>query len=203
MKPVLLRLRRILIGYMVAAFATGACVLGGATILAFVQKTMTGSGELAPFTHSVVSLVFLSVLLMVLGALPALAVGLIAEAMRIRHWLYYVLGGMLICLVMWRGLPFQGTGDFQFFLFAGALGGAVYWRIAGRKAGDWANAEDEEELNDEEPDEEELSVEHDTEASSEENKIRDLSTEPTEETETEVSSPHEAPSRPAHWVRSR
>lgn len=198
MKPVLLRLRRILIGYMVAAFATGACVLGGATILAFVQKTMTGAGELAPFTHSVVSLVFLSVLLMVLGALPALAVGLIAEAMKIRHWLYYVLGGMLICLVMWRGLPFQGTGDFQFFLFAGALGGAVYWRIAGRKAGDWANAEDEEEINEEEPE-----VEGDIEPVSDDNDIRELPTQPTADTEREPRNPHEAPQRPAHWVRSR
>ncbi len=193
MKPVLLRLRRILIGYMVAAFATGACVLGGATILAFVQKTMTGSGELAPFTHSVVSLLFLSVLLMVLGALPALAVGLIAEAMKIRHWLYYVLGGMLICLVMWRGLPFQGTGDFQFFLFAGALGGAVYWRIAGRKAGDWANAE-----NEEEPD-----AAEDIEPLPDEDDIRELPTQPPEETAPEISNPHEAPKRPEHWVRSR
>ena len=125
MKPVLLRLRRILIGYMVAAFAAGACVLGGATILAFVQKTMTGSGELAAFTHSVVSLVFLSVLLMILGALPALAVGLIAEAMKIRHWLYYVLGGMLSCVVRWRGRAGEGTGELQFFLFAGGLGGGV------------------------------------------------------------------------------
>ena len=199
MKPVLLRLRRILIGYMVAAFATGACVLGGATILAFVQKTMTGSGELAPFTHSVVSLLFLSVLLMVLGALPALAVGLIAEAMKIRHWLYYVLGGMLICLVMWRGLPFQGTGDFQFFLFAGALGGAVYWRIAGRKAGDWANAENDEE----EPDEEEPDAESGIEPLSDESDIRERPTQPTEEAGPEVSNPHEAPTRPAHWVRSR
>ena len=193
MKPVLLRLRRILIGYMVAAFATGACVLGGATILAFVQKSMTGAGELAPFTHSVISLLFLSVLLMILGALPALAVGLIAEAMKIRHWLYYVLGGMLICLVMWRGLPFQGTGDFQFFLFAGALGGAVYWRIAGRKAGDWANAENEEELD----------VDEDIEPLSDEDDIRELPTQPPDETEPETNSPHEARTRPEHWVRSR
>ncbi|MEM8686805.1 MAG: hypothetical protein AAGF81_05730 [Pseudomonadota bacterium] len=193
MKPVFLRLRRILIGYVVAAFATGACVLGGATILALVQKTMTGSGELAPLTHSVVSLLFLTVLLMILGALPALAVGLIAEAMKIRHWLYYVLGGMLVCLVMWRGLPFQGTGDFQFFLFAGALGGAVYWRIAGRKAGDWANVE-----NEEEPD-----AEEDIEPVSYEEDIRELPTQPGEETGLKASNPHEARTRPEHWVKSR
>ena len=44
MRPVLHRLSRILIGYCVAAFATGACVLGGASVLAFVQKAMTGAG---------------------------------------------------------------------------------------------------------------------------------------------------------------
>lgn len=193
MKSLLLRLRRILLGYMVAAFATGACVLGGASILAFVQKSMTGSGELAPLTHSLASLVFLWILLMVLGALPALAVGLIAEAMKIRHWLYYVMGGALICLVMWRGLPFQGTGDFQFFLFAGALGGAVYWRIAGRHAGRLMPARrQDDEVIDPEP-----------EPSSQEADILEMPTQPPDEAPPAANSPHEAPRRPEHWVRSR
>ena len=193
MRPVLHRLSRILIGYCVAAFATGACVLGGASVLAFVQKTMTGAGELAPLTHSAVSLVFLSVLLMILGALPALAVGLIAESMKIRHWLYYVLGGMLICMVMWRGLPFQGTGDFQFFLFAGALGGAVYWRIAGRKAGDWADAEQDDQLEDDPQ----------TEAPVIEDEILELPSRPPEEGQAASEGPHDPPRRPESWVRSR
>ena len=137
MKPVFLRLRRILLGYVVAAFASGACVLGGATLLALIQRTMQGSGEFVPITHSLMALIFLSGMIMVLGALPALAIGLVAEFLKIRHWLYYIFGGVLTCFVMWRGLPFQTTGDFQFFVFAGAFGGAVYWRIAGRKAGDW------------------------------------------------------------------
>ncbi len=193
MRPVLRRLSRILIGYCVAAFASGACVLGGASMLAFVQKAMTGAGELAPLNHSAVSLVFLSVLLMVLGALPALAVGLIAESMKIRHWLYYVLGGMLICLVMWRGLPFQGTGDFQFFLFAGALGGAVYWRIAGRKAGDWADA----------PVEEPHELEGHTEPLAHDVDILELPTRPPVETATATEGPQDPPQRPSSWVRSR
>ncbi len=192
MRPVLRRLSRILVGYCVAAFASGACVLGGASVLAVVQKSMTGTGELAPLTHSAVSLVFLSVMLMFLGALPALAVGLIAESMKIRHWLYYVLGGMLICLVMWRGLPFQGTGDFQFFLFAGALGGAVYWRIAGRKAGDWADVPDETPSH-----EEESSI---PEA---EEEILELPTRPAEPTSAPANGPLDAPERPQSWVRSR
>lgn len=193
MRPVLRRLSRILVGYCVAAFASGACVLGGASVLAFVQKAMTGAGELAPLTHSAVSLVFLSVLLMVLGALPALAVGLIAESMKIRHWLYYVLGGMLICLVMWRGLPFQGTGDFQFFLFAGALGGAVYWRIAGRKAGDWAEPAIEEQ------------PEHEARADTPtiKDEILELPTRPPEDDQATIEGPHNPPRRPESWVRSR
>ena len=192
MRPVLRRLGRILIGYCVSAFASGACVLGGASILALVQKAMTGGGELAPLTHSAVSLVFLSIMLMVLGALPALAVGLIAESMKIRHWLYYVLGGMLICLVMWRGLPFQGTGDFQFFLFAGALGGAVYWRIAGRKAGDWANA----------PIDERPEVDDDIETAANEADILELPTQLPKENPAATERPLDPP-RPESWVRSR
>lgn len=191
MRPVLHRLSRILIGYCVAAFASGACVLGGASVLAFVQKAMTGTGELAPLTHSAVSLVFLSILLMILGALPALAVGLIAESMKIRHWLYYVMGGMLICMVMWRGLPFQGTGDFQFFLFAGALGGAVYWRIAGRKAGDWAEAP-----LDEEP-------EPQADEPTAEDEILELPTRPPETEQAASEGPHSPPRRPESWVKSR
>lgn len=194
MRAVLLRLCRILLGYCVAAFASGACVLGGATVLAFVQKSMTGAGELAPFTHSLVSLVFLSVMLMLLGALPALAVGLIAESLKIRHWLYYVLGGMLICLVMWRGLPFQGTGDFQFFLFAGALGGAVYWRIAGRKAGEWTPETEE----DWEP------AEDQTEPPGQEDAdILELPTQPSDAPPVRDAGPQEPPQRPGSWVRSR
>ncbi len=188
MEPVLRRLTRIVIGYCVSAFASGACVLGGASILAVVQRAMTGSGELAPLTHSAVSLVFLSIMLMILGALPALAVGLIAESLKIRHWLYYVLGGMLICMVMWRGLPFQGTGDFQFFLFAGALGGAVYWRIAGRKAGEWTH--------DPVPDVESVKEPDEGTWSNEPSDPPETSQGPAQE--------HSSPAqRPESWIRSR
>lgn len=83
------------------------------------------------------ALIFLSVLLVALGLLPTIAMGLAAEIFKIRHWSYYVMSGIMICFVMWRGLPFQATGDFQFFLLSGALGGGVYWRIAGRHAGKW------------------------------------------------------------------
>ena len=113
--------------------------------------------------------------------------------MKIRHWLYYVLGGMLICLVMWRGLPFQGTGDFQFFLFAGALGGAVYWRIAGRKAGDWAGA----------PIEEPAVVQEHTEATHSESDILELPTRLPDEDRASVEGPQSPAQRPESWVRSR
>lgn len=197
MRPVLLRLSRILLGYCVAAFASGACVLGGATVLAFVQKSMTGTGELAPFSHSLVSLVLLSVMLMFLGALPALAVGLIAESLKIRHWLYYVLGGVLICMVMWRGLPFQGTGDFQFFLFAGALGGAVYWRIAGRKAGEW--------MRDAEEEADPIEDANDRDAPDDPD-VLELPTRPAEALPANSAGdaePPQTPQRPESWVRSR
>ncbi len=136
-RAVFSRLTRIVIGYVAACFASGACVLGGATMLVIVQQSLSGTGEVSPITHSAFALIFLSIMLMALGTLPALALGLIAEIFKIRHWTYYVLAGIIICFVMWRGLPFQASGDFQFFLLAGALGGGVYWRIAGRHAGKW------------------------------------------------------------------
>ena len=142
-RAILSRLVRIITGYIAACFASGACVLGGATILVIVQQSLSGTGEVSPLTHSVFALIFLSLMLMALGTLPALALGLIAEIFKIRHWIYYVLSGIIICFVMWRGLPFQASGDFQFFLLAGALGGGVYWRIAGRHAGKWREREPE------------------------------------------------------------
>jgi len=90
-----------------------------------------------PVSHSIMALIFLSVLLTALGLLPTIAMGLVAEFLKLRHWSYYVMSGCLICFVMWRGLPFQATGDFQFFLLAGALGGGMYWRIADRHADKW------------------------------------------------------------------
>jgi hypothetical protein len=132
------RLKMITFGYVAAAFATGAAILGGASLLALAQKLFFGTGGVAPVTNSLLALVFLTAIIAVIAALPALGLALCAEIFKLRHWSVYVLGGMALTFAASRGLStFQGTADFLFFLAAGMLGGAVYWRIAGRHAGGW------------------------------------------------------------------
>jgi hypothetical protein len=132
------RLKMITFGYVAAAFATGAAILGGASLLALAQKLFFGTGGVAPVTNSLMALVFLTAIIAVIAALPALGMALCAEIFKLRHWSVYVLGGMALTFAASRGLStFQGTADFLFFLAAGMLGGAVYWRIAGRHAGSW------------------------------------------------------------------
>lgn len=74
--------------------------------------------------------------------LPAIAVIIIGEAMRLRSWIYYVLGGGV---ALGMGAAVQGL-DFELIDFAlpgfalslvssGFVGGAAYWLLAGRRAG--------------------------------------------------------------------
>ena len=83
-----------------------------------------------------------SLLLTGLSLLPALIVIIIGEVVRIRSWLYYMIGGgvALACMPL---LAHAGQIDeisrlpaivWQVFATAGFAGGLVYWLIAGRRA---------------------------------------------------------------------
>jgi len=80
--------------------------------------------------------------------LPALVVVVIAEAARLRHFLYYGVGGALVGLASYYGtdisVRLENTTDvapvgnsLQLAAAAGIVGGIVYWLIAGRNAGRW------------------------------------------------------------------
>ena len=80
--------------------------------------------------------------------LPALVVILIAEAARLRNFLYYGVGGALVGLASYFGsdisVRLENTTDvtpvgntLQLAAAAGIIGGLVYWVVAGRNAGRW------------------------------------------------------------------
>jgi hypothetical protein len=80
--------------------------------------------------------------------LPALAVIVVAEAARMRSFLYYGVGGALVGLASYFGSDvserLENTTDvvpvghsLQLAAAAGIIGGLVYWLIAGRNAGRW------------------------------------------------------------------
>jgi hypothetical protein len=80
--------------------------------------------------------------------LPALLLVVLAEAARIRTFLYYGIGGALIALVAFYGSDvssmLENTTDIapvghslQLAAAAGIIGGLVYWLIAGQNAGRW------------------------------------------------------------------
>ena len=79
---------------------------------------------------------------------PAVLVIAIAEAVRMRSFLYYGAGGALIGLIAYYGTDIsarlENTTDIdpvrfplQLAAAAGIIGGLVYWLLAGRNAGKW------------------------------------------------------------------
>jgi phosphotransferase system glucose/maltose/N-acetylglucosamine-specific IIC component len=80
--------------------------------------------------------------------LPALLVIVIAEAARLRSFIYYGVGGALVGLASYFGsnisVRLENTTDvapvgnaLQLAAAAGIIGGLAYWLIAGRNAGRW------------------------------------------------------------------
>jgi hypothetical protein len=82
------------------------------------------------------------ILLSALTLLPALFVIVLGEVVRIRSWLYYVLGGGLALVAIPLLASYSHSPDFvlpastvwQSFATAGFAGGFIYWLIAGRRA---------------------------------------------------------------------
>ena len=77
-----------------------------------------------------------------LTMLPAAIAAIVGEALRIRSWMYYVLGGgaamAAIPVLASPGaasLPAIPTGQYMtIFAASGFIGGFVYWLLAGRNA---------------------------------------------------------------------
>jgi hypothetical protein len=72
---------------------------------------------------------------------PMMLVVLIAEIGGRKSWLFHALGGMFVALAAMilranaGALDNPATGIFAAALAAGAVGGTVYWLIAGRSSG--------------------------------------------------------------------
>jgi hypothetical protein len=89
--------------------------------------------------------------------IPALAGILYAEIYRVRSWKFYALGGALAGLVGDVGISLARMRTFGlfgstfvspimealYFAFCGLIAGALYWWIAGRRAGGAAPADNE------------------------------------------------------------
>ncbi len=68
---------------------------------------------------------------------PGIAFAVIAEITARRSWLFHALGGMAVALVALaiRSEIEMRPGILMIVLAAGAVGGTIYWLIAGRSAG--------------------------------------------------------------------
>ena len=87
-------------------------------------------------------LLFASTVTPALTALPAIAVAIVGEILRIRSWIYYVLAGgvslaaiPLLVTPSSADLPAVATTQYMtIFVAAGFVGGFIYWLFAGRRA---------------------------------------------------------------------
>jgi hypothetical protein len=107
-----------------------------------------------PYTDPFERMVFFSVAFFAtsfagaVAFLPALLAIAVAEALRLRSFLYYAACGAVISLLGYYGSDvsarLEDTTDIepvghalQLAAAAGIIGGLVYWLIAGRSAGRW------------------------------------------------------------------
>jgi hypothetical protein len=116
------QLARILAGYAVASFASGIAV-----------AVAIGNPMAAPF---------IALMIAAYAAAPSLAAILLGEFKPVRSVRYYVVAGTIIG----TGLPLVLMGRSDAFLpivglCFGPVAGAIYWWIAGRRAGVWKRIE--------------------------------------------------------------
>ena len=140
-------------------FAAGCVALLAPLILGFLVGLQSGSGFYSSPPLTGLLLLFLNALLFLLygvtfGLLILLAtfaaafvLGTLMSALRIRHVVFYAIGGMAVA---WLGfalilampiadsdpirmvLPRETIGVLKFFGVAGAIGGTFYWWLAGK-----------------------------------------------------------------------
>jgi hypothetical protein len=122
---------------LVVLYVLGAWWVGSELRAAAPQDPVLHHGG-APFFGIVL---FASTVTPALTALPAIAVAVIGEVLRVRSWIYYVLGGgaslaaiPLLVTPSSADLPAVATSQYMaIFLAAGFAGGFVYWLLAGAR----------------------------------------------------------------------
>ena len=133
----------ILFGFLFACMAAGMIVV---LAILFPDWSDMALGPLDPDALNIV-LGFGFIFASGFALLPALLVVAITEAFSIRGALTYAVGGAAVGLACYLGLiPFDpATMRFdgivrrhlEIMMGAGVVAGAVYWLVAGRKAGAW------------------------------------------------------------------
>jgi hypothetical protein len=133
------RLATILAGYF-AAVAAGLIVPAAFIFIGFPDKPS--------FSHTAVALWGIVSLILTVGGMllvPALFVIAICEALRIRNLFAYLTFGVFISFSLaLYAIGLSNTGDrinIAIAIVIGAAAGLTYWRIAGRNAGRWREAE--------------------------------------------------------------
>lgn len=145
-----LQLMRMALGFMAGLLAAGLFIAWG------FFRILGADGDPAAFAAIIGTGLVSASVLGALAAIPALfAIG-ISEAMRWRSITYHVGIAGVIALVIWTmggelAEPggASGTGPevrpgSTIAVAAGFIGGAIYWLIAGRRAGCWLKREAEE-----------------------------------------------------------
>jgi hypothetical protein len=123
---------------LVVLYVLGAWWVGSELRVAAPQDPVLHHGG-APFFGIVL---FASTVTPALTALPAITVAVIGEVLRVRSWIYYLLGGgaslaavPLLVTPSSADLPAVATSQYMaIFLAAGFAGGLAYWLLAGARA---------------------------------------------------------------------
>jgi hypothetical protein len=130
----LIRFFLIVLGFVLAVLAACAfiLVLGWGGII----SRQPDQGELVAFAVTL-SLPVAAAFAGYYSFLPAMAFSVIAEIWGKRSWLFHAIGGMGVAAVALASRPedVSRPGIFMIVLAAGAVGGTVYWLIAGRSSG--------------------------------------------------------------------
>lgn len=131
----LLRFLLIASGYVVALVAACAFILALGWGSLFVAEP-DPSEPISSFVIRL-SLGFAVAFAGYFSFLPAMIFAVIAEVLGKRTWLFHAIGGMVVAaaaLAVHLGTV-RSNDMFMIVLAAGAVGGTVYWLIAGRSAG--------------------------------------------------------------------
>lgn len=140
---ILVRFAAILAGYSAAALAASAflhLIVLGPLSADDRDAVWITSGSL------LVSIPFVGLVIAYFAFLPSIPLIIAGELIGRRDWLFHVLGGGAVALVvtvlflasdMHGAEPARDPGFLAAFVAAGLAGGFGYWLVAGRGAGGW------------------------------------------------------------------
>jgi hypothetical protein len=127
-------------------FATFAVLFGVASLLPGAPGYWTLAGvSPAIFIGAPIVGIFVVLLAVVLSAVPMLLILVVAEVFRWRAFFVYAIPSALLSVGVYIEFSPRTIGgpdqtafvEAAMFTLSGACAGAIYWTLAGRKAGSW------------------------------------------------------------------